>query len=75
MARWPLAGLSCVLASLLVGNIDASENDVTLDMAFLEFLGEGKNVDGQYHDPLQMQDLVEKEVVNAGQPQEDSDHE
>lgn len=75
MARLQWAGLSCVLASLLIGNAYANDDNVALDMEFLEFLGEGKSVDGQYHDPLQMQDLVEKEVVNAGQQQEGSEHE
>jgi len=75
MAKWQWLGISFLLASLVAGGVSAEGNEVTLELDFLEFLGEGKRMDGEYHDPLQMQDLVEKKVVDAGQQQEENDHE
>ena len=66
---------SILLALLLVCSAVAAEQEAALDEDFLEFLVEGKQVDGEYHDPLQMQDWNEKEVADAEQQQEEKDHE
>ena len=74
MANGRMTRRSYLLALLLVSSAVAAEEEIPLELEFLEFLGEAKQVDGQYHDPLQMQDWMDKKVVEAEQ-QEDKDHE
>lgn len=75
MDKWHWLGLGLVLTNLLISVANASEDETGLELDFLEFLGEGKTLDGDYHDPLQMQDWVQKQVVDAGQQQEVNEHE
>ena len=86
MARRQWKEMSCLLVCLITTNAIAQDKAtgqdkvagqgkvVVLDPGFLEFLGEGKNVDGEYHDPLQMQDWAQQDVVDAGQQHEDKKH-
>lgn len=75
MVNMQWLGLCCLLSSMMVGSATAQDNEIALEADFLEFIGEGKSVDGEYYDPLQMQDWVQKEVADSGQQQEDKDHE
>lgn len=75
MANPRMTRRSLFLALLLIATAATAEQDAALDEAFLEFLAEGKQVDGEYHDPLQMQDWIDKEVADAEQQQEDKGHE
>lgn len=68
-------GLGFVVTNLLLGMANASDDQASPGADFLEFLGEGKTLDGDYYDPLQMQDWIEKEMVDAGQQQEVNEHE
>ena len=48
--------LAVVLLMLLVGTLHAADDDNTVDIGFIEFLGEGKKVDGQWVDPTMIED-------------------
>jgi len=69
------ARLACLLIGVVLSTARAEDNEPPPDMALLEFLGEGRNVDGEYNDPLQMQGWVREDVVDAGQQQKGKDDE
>ena len=75
MDNWRWLGIWFLLTHCLMGTANADDNEIQPDMDFFEFLGEGKKVDGEYHDPLQMQDWKPKEMVDAGQQYEVTDYE
>ena len=75
MGKWRWLGLWVVLNHCLMGTANADDDEAQLDLDFIEFLGEGKTVDGEYHDPLQMQNWAEKKVVDVGQKYEVTEYE
>lgn len=46
----------CVVGTLLFANSVYAEEDEQLEIGFIEFLGEGKKVDGQWVDPTMIED-------------------
>ncbi|MDH5179077.1 MAG: hypothetical protein OEZ39_00430 [Gammaproteobacteria bacterium] len=65
--------LGCVLILLPGSMLQAAENEANPPMELLEFLGEGQNIDGEYHDPLQMRDWQQSEMAEG--QQEEKEHE
>lgn len=70
MANKMLTCIGCLLGLSLSITVVANEEEENLPMGFLEFLGEGQTIDGEYHDPLQMRDWQQNELAD-GQAQDE----
>lgn len=60
--------LTVALFMLVAGRLYAADEDNTVDMGFIEFLGEGKKVDGQWVDPTMIEDDSQ---ANSGEDKHD----
>lgn len=71
MVKHMLAGMGCAISLLLTTTVSANEEEEQPAMDFLEFLGEGQTIDGNYHDPMQMQDWQQSELAEGQEEKSD----
>ena len=55
------------LIVLLTSIIHAGEKKSLPELDFIEFLGEGKIIDGDYYDPLQIHNCKKEDMADSGQ--------